>query len=325
MGKHGKGKENIPPKKGDEKEENGSRKRLRVSSRGSGSGGGRGRSGSVSSLRSETPSSTSLPFHHIKANSTASGRPSLGPSSSLSRIASRAPSPTPSTCSTTTRSFDSISIATSSVDPLDVISVAAEEDTDQDDDEDAMDIHKTPTKPRTRGSQYNKGLYTPPPSSPAVEVNDAAKRIELIRMQSSSTSVSTTTTASASTSSNEEERQSGNPYKYLKSFLRLSTSSSDNLDKVIVGRSLEKETLKSYLASKERQVGMYVSGPPGTGKTALVSALGREMGGAGWGVVEIGCMGLKVGDMWRRLGEELGCGKTESGVVQHIESLHGDL
>jgi len=48
----GQGKENIPPKKD---EEMGSRKRLRVSSR----SGGRGRSGSVSSLRSETPSSMS--------------------------------------------------------------------------------------------------------------------------------------------------------------------------------------------------------------------------------------------------------------------------
>jgi cell division control protein 6 len=214
------------------------------------------------------------------------------------------------------------------VDPLDVISVAAEEDTDQDDDEDdAMDIQKTPTKPRTRGSQYSKGLYTPPASSPSpaveVKVNDAAKRIELIRMQSSTTSISTST--STSTSSNEEERTSGNPYKYLKSFLRLSTSGNDELDKVIVGRSIEKETLKAYLASEERQVGMYVSGPPGTGKTALVTALGREMGGAGWGVVEIGCMGLKAADMWRRLGEELGCAKTEAGVIAHIESLHGDL
>lgn len=53
----GQGKENIAPKKEDERE-SGSRKRLRVSSR----SGGRGRSGSVSSLRSETPSSMSLFF-----------------------------------------------------------------------------------------------------------------------------------------------------------------------------------------------------------------------------------------------------------------------
>jgi cell division control protein 6 len=176
-----------------------------------------------------------------------------------------------------------------------------------------MDIHKTPTKPKpaTR-AQYSKGLYTPPPSSPAVE--DTTKRIELIRMQSSL----------STSSSSDEETRSSNPYKYLKSFLRLS-SSGDELDKVIVGRAAEKETLKTYLGNKEREVGMYVSGPPGTGKTALVTALGRGMAGSGWGVVEIGCMGLKIGDMWRRLGEELGCGKTEAGVVDHIEGLHGDL
>jgi len=174
-----------------------------------------------------------------------------------------------------------------------------------------MDIHKTPTKPTTR-AQYSKGLYTPPPSSPTVE--DTAKRIELIRMQSSL----------SSSSSSSDEAKSSNPYKYLKSFLRLSTS-GDDLDKVIVGRAAEKETLRTYLGSKERQVGMYVSGPPGTGKTALVTALGRGMTATGWRVVEIGCMGLKVGDMWSRLGEELGCGKTEAGVVDHVEGSHGDL
>ena len=50
----GRGKENIPPKKDEENDENGSRKRMRVGRRSS-AASLRGRSGSVSSMRSEGP------------------------------------------------------------------------------------------------------------------------------------------------------------------------------------------------------------------------------------------------------------------------------
>jgi hypothetical protein len=39
----------------------------------------------------------------------------------------------------------------------------------------------------------------------------------------------------------------------------------------------------------------------------------------GWEVVEMGCMGLKITDMWRKLGEQLGCGKTEREVQEYLE------
>lgn len=63
---------------------------------------------------------------------------------------------------------------------------------------------------------------------------------------------------------------------------------------------------------------MYVSGPPGTGKTALVTSMGREVAKQGWKVVEVGCMGLKVADVWRRLGEGLGCTMSEEGVCSFM-------
>lgn len=54
----GKGKENIPPQKDEDRQPEPARKRMRVTSRGSYSGqGGRKRSGSVNSVRSETTSS----------------------------------------------------------------------------------------------------------------------------------------------------------------------------------------------------------------------------------------------------------------------------
>ncbi|WWC59563.1 uncharacterized protein I303_102119 [Kwoniella dejecticola CBS 10117] len=294
----GKGKENIPPKKDEEidaenaAQEGSSRKRPRVSSRSSMSGrSGRTRSGSVVSVRSET-----------------SGRhSSLAPSSSASSICSwsaRLPSPAPSQVSLAP-SLDSIT----SVDPLDLIH-----------DEEVFDVDKTPTKARpvTRSTVFPP---TPPPSSPSlreVEIKSTAERVGLMRVQSDETETETETDMDSSESGPEKEKKL-NPYKQLKAFLRLSSSTSSSVDQAIIGRDEEKKILRSYLADRnDVDVGMYISGPPGTGKTALVTALGRELGEEGWRVVELGCMGLKVTDIWRRLGEEMGCGKTEKDVKEFI-------
>ncbi len=171
-------------------------------------------------------------------------------------------------------------------------------------------MDKTPTKPRPSARRATT-FPTPPPSSPMreAELDAAAKRIELIRMKSDV----------SSTSSRDSEmellREKSNPYKQLKAFLRLSAANNSPVDQRIIGREQEKATLRTYLkAQSGRDVGMYISGPPGTGKTALVTALGRGLASEGWQVAELGCMGLKIGDVWRRLGEALGCGKTESDV-----------
>ncbi|KAK4683977.1 hypothetical protein P7C73_g6230, partial [Tremellales sp. Uapishka_1] len=259
----GKGKENIPPKREEEENEEGSRKRIRVART---STGGRGRSGSVMSVRSES-----------------SGRhASLAPSTSFTDFSrpSGLPSPSPSPSSATTASFGSSS---------------------------SDDVEKTPTKARATPRRKppttaGTGLPTPPPSSPSssqeTAVEQATDGIEHVHI--------------------EEERKT-NPYKILKSYLRLS-SVSTGTEQVIVGRAEEKEILHAYLGTEVVPVpGMYVSGPPGTGKTALVTALGREMACRGWQVVELGCMGLKVADMWKSLGAELGCGKDEKQVREWIE------
>lgn len=207
------------------------------------------------------------------------------------------------------------------------------DDTDQDDDDNDMDLDKTPTKPRTKSTRYT--MPTPPLSSPT-EMTDAVKRMELVRMQSDAsinslateTSITSVTSVTSAASAASDDTRPSNPYKYLKSFLRLSSSSaSDETDRVIVGRAPEKHVLKQYLASQEAEVGMYISGPPGTGKTALVTAMGRDLRrkhaqgqGHQWDVVEIGCMGLKPVDMWKRLAEGLGCGGSESDVKAHLES-----
>jgi DNA replication protein DnaC len=117
-----------------------------------------------------------------------------------------------------------------------------------------------------------------------------------------------------------------NAYKHLKSFLRLCANTDRATPNDIIGREEEKDALRAYFSMRSKlDVGMYVSGPPGTGKTALVTAMGREVATKGYRVVEIGCMGLKVGDVWRRLGEGLGCGQTENEVTTFMTANGGDM
>jgi Cdc6-like AAA superfamily ATPase len=116
--------------------------------------------------------------------------------------------------------------------------------------------------------------------------------------------------------------RSKNAYKHLKSFLRLSSTTAKSSSADVIGREDEKAILRSYFSLRSAyDVGLYVSGPPGTGKTALITAMGREMAREGWSVVEVGCMGVKTGDIWAQLAEQLGCDRTENAVQTAIAEI----
>ncbi|KIR43027.1 DNA clamp loader [Cryptococcus deuterogattii 99/473] len=274
----GKGKENIPPKKDEDQQPEPARKRMRVTSRGSYSGQGVLAQG----------------FADSDFSSSGSRHSSLAPSSfSSSSISGWGgpcfPSPSPSqACSFDASPFDRLSVS----------------------DKAGHAVAHTSSKnrPVTRSIAM---LPTPPPSTPPEEVAAAADVLGLGLVLE---------TLDASDA--ETEKAPANPYKQLKSFLRLSTSfaAGASIDETIIGRQEEKSAIRAYISTSEAEsdVGMYVSGPPGTGKTALVTAIGRELADDGWKVVEIGCMGMKATDMWKEIGGMLSCGKTEKDIKEYM-------
>ena len=159
-------------------------------------------------------------------------------------------------------------------------------------------------------------LMITPPASPPEDpgVDDAAQRIGLVRMRSD--------LSQSGTSVDLDESPSArylNPYKRVKAHLRLST----NAQQTIIGREEEQRAIDAYIYdANSHDVGMYVSGPPGTGKTATVSLIGRRLREQGWRFAELCCMGLQVSDLWARLGEQLGCGPSEKEVLENARAAN---
>ncbi|KAJ9095612.1 hypothetical protein QFC21_005483 [Naganishia friedmannii] len=127
-------------------------------------------------------------------------------------------------------------------------------------------------------------------------------------------------------------RQYADGYKALKAALKCSSSGSDSSTtlqpadgSVIIGRDQEKAVIRGYLSTGEfgasdesapgvNQTGLYISGPPGTGKTATVGALISEYS-SGSRVAFINCMGLvgKKDEIWSRIAAAWGFDEDRNG------------
>ncbi|GHJ84758.1 hypothetical protein NliqN6_1160 [Naganishia liquefaciens] len=130
-------------------------------------------------------------------------------------------------------------------------------------------------------------------------------------------------------------RQYSDGYKALKAALKCSSSGNDGSKSsstaeftAIVGREDEKISIRQYLVSGTAPTednedaghkGLYISGPPGTGKTATVTALIAE-NGSECRLAFVNCMGLvgkkeeiwwRIADAWGFMGDKHGKEKPE--------------
>ncbi|KAJ9115083.1 hypothetical protein QFC22_005411 [Naganishia vaughanmartiniae] len=127
-------------------------------------------------------------------------------------------------------------------------------------------------------------------------------------------------------------RQYADGYKALKAALKCSSSGNDSSTTLqpadgsfIIGREQEKADIRRYLTTGAfdaledgitgvNQKGLYISGPPGTGKTATVGALISESS-SDCRVAFINCMGLvgKKDEIWSRIAAAWGFDDDRNG------------
>jgi cell division control protein 6 len=139
-------------------------------------------------------------------------------------------------------------------------------------------------------------------------------------------------------------RQYADGYKALKAALKCSSSGHDSSTTLqtidgsaIIGRDQEKAVIRGYLTTGElvaseevatgaNQKGLYISGPPGTGKTATVCALISEFS-ADCRVAFINCMGLvgKKDEIWSRIAAAWGFDEDRNGKEKSERSIERGL
>lgn len=103
-------------------------------------------------------------------------------------------------------------------------------------------------------------------------------------------------------------------------------STCNNMNDSIAGRDEERAAIQHFITSfltatcieqDETETSLYISGSPGTGKTALVNSILRlaDIDASGIKIVSINCMALtSVDALWERLVEEFDGSKRKLAV-----------
>lgn len=105
-------------------------------------------------------------------------------------------------------------------------------------------------------------------------------------------------------------------------------STSNDINATITCRDAEHDAitgfLQSFVSGSAAQRCLYISGSPGTGKTALLNSVLRTLDHDQCNVVSINCMTLKGADaLWQKLFDDLISADAELNKVMHPKKLKG--
>ncbi|KDQ15196.1 hypothetical protein BOTBODRAFT_54810 [Botryobasidium botryosum FD-172 SS1] len=188
------------------------------------------------------------------------------------------------------------------------------------------DVYTPPHTPSSSGTSSSSSddlpalPVFPKPTSARAPVTPSKSRVKFMQASDFETPSRALSTLSISTPPRTPSQTSA--HAKARTLLRSSSSTGDDDATVgLTGRSTERAQIMSFLApfvsstiDATAPTSMYISGAPGTGKTALVTDVLRELAACNEGMIEttyVNCMGIKeVSGVWERVVESIAAEKS---------------